>query len=231
VGRPHPGKLWQPLGLTSGGFGAPGTPGQIDQPWGHWGMALTGHPVAPGGFVSRLNPPEFFGPAATVRMTVSDWAKFVSIHLRSDPINPNHSATLLKSDSFAVLHQTAPGKLYESGWILSNNTWAHGHRPGDTGRVLVSEGDNGFWHCNAWLAPEIDFAVLILINQGNAAGPTRAGLGVHDAFMTLVQQFAPKPAKPNGTRLNHHSLRLMENLHPPTPHACSHQTRLSSNRT
>jgi CubicO group peptidase (beta-lactamase class C family) len=25
-------KLWQPLGLTSGGFGAPGTPGQIDQP-------------------------------------------------------------------------------------------------------------------------------------------------------------------------------------------------------
>ncbi|MEO7413617.1 MAG: serine hydrolase [Opitutaceae bacterium] len=181
-------KLRQPLGITNGGFGAPGTPGKIDQPWGHWGMVFTGRPVAPDGFFSRLNPPAFYGPAATARMTISDWAKFVSIHLRGDPANPHHSALLLKPDSFVALHQTAPGKFYESGWMLSTQAWAHGHRPGDTGRVITSEGDNGFWHCDPWLAPEIDFAVLILINQGNAAGPTSAGLGVHAAFTALVRR-------------------------------------------
>lgn len=104
---------------------------------------------------------------------------------------------MLKPDSFAVIHQTAPGKFYESGWILSTKAWAHGHRPGDTGRVLTSEGDNGFWHCDAWLAPEIDFAVLILINQGNATGTPPAGLGVNDVFKTLVREFAPKPTTHN----------------------------------
>ena len=68
-------KIWQPLGLTTAGFGAPGSEDQIDQPWGHWGMVFTGRPVAPGGFFSRLNPPAFFGPAATARMTVFDWSK------------------------------------------------------------------------------------------------------------------------------------------------------------
>ena len=27
--------IFRPLGITSGGFGAPGTAGKVDQPWGH----------------------------------------------------------------------------------------------------------------------------------------------------------------------------------------------------
>jgi CubicO group peptidase (beta-lactamase class C family) len=188
-------KLWQPLGIAHGGFGAPGTPGEIDQPWGHWGMVLTGRPVAPGGFFARINPPRFYGPAATAQLTISDWAKFISLHLRGDPANPQHAARLLKAESFAALHRPAKDKVYESGWILSTEPWARGPRPGDRGCVITSEGDNGFWRADAWVAPEIDLAVLVIVNQGDPAGRNPLTQGVREVLRSLVREFVASPAK------------------------------------
>jgi CubicO group peptidase (beta-lactamase class C family) len=186
-------RLWQPLNIGSGGFGVPGGSRKIDQPRGHWGMAITGHPVAPGGFWARLSSPLFFGPVAAGHMTIVDWAKFIALHLRGDPANPHQKAALLSADSFAILHQATRGKFYESGWILLTRPWANGHREGDTGRVISSQGDNGFWHCEAWIAPEIDFAVLIMCNQGGAADNKAAAIASRHAIESLVRDFAPKP--------------------------------------
>jgi CubicO group peptidase (beta-lactamase class C family) len=188
-------RLWQPLGITTGGFGAPGTKGIIDEPWGHWGMLFPGHPVAPGGFWSRLSMPLFFGPGGAAHMTITDWAKFISLHLRGDPVNPHHHEALLQSESFARLHRAAPDYDYQAGWYLGRRPWANGRRPGDTGRVIASQGDNGFWHTEAWIAPEIDFAVIVICNQGGT-GSKPAALACNDAIGVLMKDFLPARPPP-----------------------------------
>jgi CubicO group peptidase (beta-lactamase class C family) len=207
-------RLWRPLGITSGGFGSPGSPRAIDQPWGHWGSFLTGRPIAPTGFWGRLTAPRFYASAGTVHMTVTDWAKFIALHLRGDPANPFRHETLLTREVCATLHQAeavrSEGNLtsllperwpsaapvrrvssgYEGGWFLERHAWAKGVRAGDTGRVLRSLGDNGFWHADAQVAPEIDFAVLVICNQGGV-GQKPAARACEEAAVALRREFLP----------------------------------------
>ncbi len=157
-------KLWAPLGIASGGFGAPGTGHQLDQPWGHWGAGfLRGHPVAPGGFWGRLSSPGFYGMA---RMTMSDWAKFISLHLRGDPANPHFSSRLLTGASFGRLHRAPPAIGYESGWFLESHPWAGGRRPGDSGRVLRSHGRQRFLACGRGGGPGNRFRHAFRLQPG-----------------------------------------------------------------
>ena len=181
--------LWQPLGIASGGFGPPGRRGKIEQPFGHLGILRPGHSVTPGGFWAHLTLPAYAGPAGAAHMTITDWAKFISLHLRGDPANPHQQSALLKSESFATLHQPGPGKGYEGGWFLGTQRWADGHRVGDTGRVFISQGDNYVWHVEAWVAPEIDCAVLIMCNQGGAEDGKPALAACHDALKALIRDF------------------------------------------
>jgi CubicO group peptidase (beta-lactamase class C family) len=190
-------RLWTPLGITSGGFGAPGTTGQRSEPWGHWGTLVVGHPVPPGGFWARLNTPLFWGPGGNSHMTVTDWAKFVALHLRGDPANPDHEERLVSADSFATMHRAVPGSFYESGWIVVTRSWAKGDRGGDTGRVISSQGDNDFWHSEAWVAPEIDFAVVIVMNQGGPAAKDAAKKASEEALGALFRDFGTKQARGN----------------------------------
>jgi CubicO group peptidase (beta-lactamase class C family) len=184
-------QLWQPLGMKSGGFGPPGAKGPIDQPWGHWGAAMVGHPVQPDGLWAHLNTPLFWGPGGNSRMTVADWSRFISLHLRGDPANPHFATALLTPNTFATLHRAPAGIFYQAGWILTTKPWANGHRPADLGRVLSSQGDNYFWHSEAWIAPEIDFAVLIVTNQGGPAANDPASKASAQVLEKLVREFGP----------------------------------------
>jgi CubicO group peptidase (beta-lactamase class C family) len=181
-------KLWRPLEITSGGFGAPGISKKIDEPWGHSGTICPGSAVRPDGFWSRLSMPLFFGPGGGAHLTIGDWAKFISLHLEGDPANPNHHAALLKPESFARLHQPNEQKDYQAGWYLGTRSWAKGNRPGDCGRVFASLGDNGFWHAEAWAAPEINFAVLVVCNQGGS-GNKRAARACNEAIGGLMKEY------------------------------------------
>jgi hypothetical protein len=132
---------------------------------------------------------------------VLDWAKFVAWHLRGDPANPHRKTTLLPADSFAHLHAADGGEIfnfpsdpkpepnasYTSGWFTSTRAWAKGPRPGDIGRVLYHAGDNQRWNCAVWVAPEIDFAVLVALNRASMWGPCE------EAVNALMREFAPKP--------------------------------------
>jgi CubicO group peptidase (beta-lactamase class C family) len=182
-------RLWNPLGIATGGFGSPGTPGKVDQPWGHLVVRMPWHSSGPGGFWANLLAARFYAPAGSVNMAIGDWAKFVELHLRGDPANPHHREALLQSGTFAFLHRAGAPSLYESGWFLGNHGWASGGRPGDVGRVLRSLGDNGLWHSDALLAPEIDFAVLILCNQGGAQDGKPAARASRDAAAAIIQEF------------------------------------------
>jgi CubicO group peptidase (beta-lactamase class C family) len=199
-------RLFQPLGISTGGFGQPGTPGKTDQPWGH--SAFVGQPIDPGSPAAQF--PFYYGPAGLAHMTISDWAKFIGLHLRGDPANPHCQAALLKLDTFAELHavvpttpyskgwvmrgitrlatgDAGPAVTYRAGWFISTSSWAKGTQPGDTGRRLWHGGSNGISHSVVCIAPEIDFAVLVACN-----GPATAIWKTRQAVRALIRRFAPK---------------------------------------
>ncbi|MEI6862020.1 MAG: serine hydrolase domain-containing protein [Verrucomicrobiota bacterium] len=171
-------RLYVPLGLASGGFGPPGTPGTVDHPWGHGRRRLFSLPM-PGWSDTPFDPgsssadyPMAAAPAGMAHLSITDWAKFVALHLRGDPANPQRQVALLNPDAFARLHTPAAGEGdYAGGWFVGARKWAKGMRPEDTGRVIFHAGDNGRWSTVVWVAPEIDFAMLIACNRTDMAEP------------------------------------------------------------
>lgn len=143
--------VFKPLEMKSAGFGGTGTPGKIDQPWGHKG---TGRPVHING-PSMDNPP-ILGPAGRVHCTIQDWAKFVADQLRGARGEP----ALLKNSTYQVLHTPHFGGDYGLGWIVVKRDWGGG-------TVLNHGGCNTMNFANVWIAPQRDFAVLVCINQGD----------------------------------------------------------------
>jgi CubicO group peptidase (beta-lactamase class C family) len=175
-------RLFAPLGITSGGFGAPGKSGELDQPWGHRESGTAVDPGDPG-----ADNPKIYGPAGTVHMTIGDWAKFVALHLRGDPANPHGEARLLSREAFGHLHAPVDGAAqgYACGWGVLTRDWARGAAAGATGRVLSHAGSNTMWHAVAWLAPEIDFALLACCNRGGE----HAAQACDEAVSLLLRKF------------------------------------------
>jgi CubicO group peptidase (beta-lactamase class C family) len=153
-------RLFQPLAISTGGFGPPVTADKTEQAWGH--SSVLGKPLDPR------------SPAASLaHMTVTDWAKFIALHLRGDPANPRCQAAV----------------TYRAGWFISTASWAKGTQSGDTGRRRWHAGSNGRWNAGVVIAPEIDFAVLVACNRGCggiAAWKTRQTL------KALIRIFSPK---------------------------------------
>lgn len=213
-------RLFQPLGITTAGFGAPGSDGRPGVPWGH---RPSGQPVEPG---PQADNPPAIAPAGTVHMTLGDWARFVALHLRGHPDNPHRQPRLLAPETFDRLLTPGEGDrpAYAGGWVIERRPWARGeqsrqngagetrggpdaaapeppaaHRPDPIGRVLMHAGSNTLWFCVAWLAPERDAAVLVACNRGGSAGERAADA----AAATLVQRFvAPSPTDAEGDRRN-----------------------------
>jgi CubicO group peptidase (beta-lactamase class C family) len=199
-------RLFQPLGISTGGFGPPGAADKTAQAWGH--SAVAGKPFDPHSPAAEL--PLFFGPAGLAHMMVADWAKFIALHLRGDPANPHCQAALLKLDTFAEMHgvapattsrgwvirgvnflatgDAAPAVTYRAGWFISTASWAKGAQPGDTGRRLWHVGSNGRWNSAVSVAPEIDLAVLVACNRG----PDIAIWKTRQTVKALIRTFAPK---------------------------------------
>jgi len=185
-------RLFRPLGITSGGFGPPGAAGKVDQPWGHW--PVLGAPIDPGD--RSAEAPLFDIPAGLQHMAISDWAKFIALHLRGDAANPRCQTTLLRPETFAKLHPSGVGQDYAGGWIPQSREWARGGQPGANGRVLLHSGSNFRWFCLVRVAPEIDFAALVACNRGMDLAAWKA---CHQAAAGLIRGFVPElPAGPRG---------------------------------
>ena len=175
-------RVFKPLGILTGGFGAPGTPGRVDAPWGH---DERGRPVDPGR-PDADNPP-YFGPSGTVHMTMEDWAKFTLAHLRGDSANPARQVQLLRPQTYDELHRSPPGEDYSAGWGTGTIDYAKGSRPDDKGVVFGHEGSNGLWYCKVLAAPELDLAVLVACNRG---GDEFGAKAVPKATLAIFRSFA-----------------------------------------
>ncbi len=145
--------VFEPLGMTSAGFGGVGTPGQLDQPWGH---GATGKPVKDYG--PEADNPPVVGPAGTVHCSLSDWAKFIADFLRG----ARGEKALLNPAIYEMLGTPLYGGDYALGWLVADRDWGGG-------KVLTHTGSNTMNLAVAWLAPLRDFAVLVVTNQGPPA--------------------------------------------------------------
>jgi D-alanyl-D-alanine carboxypeptidase len=144
-------EVFQPLGMTTAGFGAPGSASDVNEPWGH--SDASGQRVATKGD----NPPGL-GPAGTVHASLEDWAKFIRLHL-----DGSEGSLTLSVSSLTRLHtQYPPNNMYPNrygwGWIMYD----------DFGSVALGhDGSNGSWYCSCQVIPGKGLGFLAVTNIGS----------------------------------------------------------------
>jgi CubicO group peptidase (beta-lactamase class C family) len=142
-------RLFKPLHMDSAGFGAPGTTGLVDQPWGHSRVDGVTKPL------QGDNPPAA-GPAGRVHCSLDDLARYAMFQMEGE-----RSDGLLKAATMRRLHTPPAGGDYACGWIAVKRKWAGG-------TALTHAGSNTIFYVLLWLAPEKDFSVMVATN---IAGP------------------------------------------------------------
>lgn len=163
-------RLFQPLGMTECGFGAPGSATVIDQPWPHK-PGPPPKPLAPG---PGADNPRAMGPAGTVNCSLGDWGKFLSLHLAGE----RGEDRLVKSATIKRLHTPPAGGDYAAGWGVSTRPWAGG-------MVLSHAGSNTLNYAIVWLAPLKNTAFFVTTN---VAGDT-ASTSTDAAIAALIQAY------------------------------------------
>lgn len=144
-------ELFEPLQLTSAGFGAPRGDEPLDQPWGHasvFGLSLAKDPS------ERADNTPLIGPAGTVHMSMSDLAKYGWVHLRGE----QRESSFLNRQSFQTLHSPKVGD-YGYGWVCTDVDWADG-------RVVWHNGSNTMWVSVLKLFPEKNAVIVLVTNDG-----------------------------------------------------------------
>jgi CubicO group peptidase (beta-lactamase class C family) len=147
-------ELFQPLALSSAGFGAP----TGDEPWGH--------EVSDGGELAPVDPskgvadnPAVLAPGGQVHMSLPDYAGFVQLFL-------DNGGGFLKPDT--LMHLARPEDALAEGdgmgWRVSPlRSWARGP-------VLAHEGSNTLWRVLAEVAPARPLGVVVVTNAGGEPG-------------------------------------------------------------
>jgi len=143
-------ELFRPLGITTGGYGAP----KDAQPWGH----VQGSAIDPDGPGS--DNPLALGPAGTVHMSLEDYGRFLGVFLNdtSGWLAPRTRARLMQPFG-------SGSSGYAGGWIITpDQPWAKGS-------ALTHDGSNTLWYASAWVAPVIGRAFVAVSNDAARGGP------------------------------------------------------------
>lgn len=139
-------QVFQPLGLSSAGFGPPGRKGAVDEPVGHALSAdtqrLTPHP--PGDGVA--DNPAVVGPAGRVHMRFADLLAYLAAH--------RDRTAFLKPESWAKLQTPPFGGNGAMGWQV---------RPDG---ALWHNGSNTFWYAEALVDAKTGIIAAAAANDG-----------------------------------------------------------------
>jgi CubicO group peptidase (beta-lactamase class C family) len=162
-------KLFKPLHMDTAGFGPPGTPGKVDQPWGHVHKLFMTVPV------QSDNPPAI-ASAGRVHCSLDDLARFAIFHMQLNATNG-----LLKPETLKRLHTPTEGGDYGCGWVVLKRGWAGGN-------ALMHNGSNTMWYVVMWLAPDKDFVVIAATNIAGSD----AEQACDEAATAMIFKWLPK---------------------------------------
>ena len=138
-------RLFSPLGMTGAGFGSPGPPNRVEQPWGHERDG-SGAWVA-----SQRDSAPAVGPAGTVHLSIADWVRFIALWF------PGESPKILDRSRLNELVTPDFGN-YAAGWFIGTAGWAGG--------VAFSHGgSNTRWQTLLRIAPNRGVAYLVAANS------------------------------------------------------------------
>ena len=139
-------RLFDPLKMTSVGFGAPNTPNKIDQPWGHkkaWYII--------GWKADQSDNSEALGPAGLVHLSIEDWAKFLALQMTD-------TKPILDRKFLDKLIEPIDGHFYAGGWGIAETDWAKG-------KIITHAGSNGIWYTNVLVVPKLNRAFIVSTNS------------------------------------------------------------------
>ena len=166
--------LFEPLGMTTAGFGAPGEPVaeghkpvRMDAPRGHYASGLSQEPGP------RADNPPAFAPAGSVHASMEDWGKFIAFQLRGLTGKPSP----LKPQTWARIMNPPEGQNAAMGWVVHGREWAGGV-------AMTHDGSNGRWYSVAWMAPRKEFAVLVATNIGGG----NVGIACNQLAWDVIQE-------------------------------------------
>ncbi len=171
-------RVFEPLGMTTAGFGPPGGPGEVVEPLGHskqdeWRpMMFSIAGVAPD------NPP-IFNSAGRVHASIADWGRFVDDFEQG----LDGQGKLLATETYEAIASDLEDDGYALGWGVNPRGWA-GDAP-----ALAHAGSNRYWYSIAWLAPDKNLAMVAAVN---AATP-EARLATDRAIELMIQSFTWTP--------------------------------------
>lgn len=142
--------VFQPLNMSTAGFGPPGTAGGNDQPTGHYleGGQWQSLPVDD----ENADNPAIFGPAGTVHASAADITGYLTAHLAG--ARGESTDGFLSKGSFSKLHTPAPDTEYSLGWNITDGIIGH-------------IGSNDRWLAQIAIIPEQNFAVFIATNAAD----------------------------------------------------------------
>ena len=159
-------RVFDPLLMSSCGFGAPSSATAASEPWGHQWSGSAWAPV-------HVDNPPSMGPAGTVHCSLADWAKFAALHLKG----ARGESTFLSAASFTRLHTPPTGGDYALGWVVAT---APLHQ-------LWHNGSNTLWYAEVWIVPSRDAALLAATN----CATTPCQQAVADTIAALRQTYIP----------------------------------------
>ena len=166
-------RIFKPLDMDTAGFGAPGSPHTVEQPWGHSLESDSLRPIAPG---SGTDVPPIIAPAGAVHCSLADFARYAAFHLRAAK---GDGAGLLRPTSIGKLHSDPYGQEYGLGWAVVERNWAGGS-------ALTHAGSNTYFYAVVWIAPEQDMAMMVATNRWG----DEAVAASNDTLLALIEAFS-----------------------------------------
>jgi CubicO group peptidase (beta-lactamase class C family) len=152
--------LFQPLRLSEVGFGWPASPTSPEQPRGH--VRRAGRVVAQPVDDSYMLPVVLW-PAGAVNSSISDLARYAADHLKG----LRGEKALLPRTMYERLHRTLRGDAegFTLGWgVRKDPRW---------GVVHYGAGSRGTFFVRIVIVPDLDAAIVVASNSGDAAAATR----------------------------------------------------------
>ena len=164
-------KLFDPLGITSAGFGAPVMAQYVNAPMGHRWVNGRNIPVEAG--IDADNPPAI-APAGTVHISLEDLIRYARLHLSVD--SENAGLGIVSPETLSKLQTPIfPQDEYAMGWFSLDRSWA-GNLP-----ALAHDGSNLQHFMSLWISRSKKFIAVAYTNtaqNGNEGVDQSVGLVV-----------------------------------------------------